>query len=60
MPEKRRKKRPYFPPKITDFGKIEDELVEEAQEVAAKVHLMSKKIEDFVSEELKELFEEMN
>jgi cerevisin len=43
-----------------DFGKIEDELVEEAQEVAAKVHLMSKKIEDFVSEELKELFEEMN
>jgi hypothetical protein len=24
MPEKRRKKRPYFPPKITDFGKIEE------------------------------------
>jgi hypothetical protein len=23
MPEKRRKKRPYFPPKITDFGNIE-------------------------------------
>jgi cerevisin len=43
-----------------DFGKIEDELVEDAEVVSEKVHMMSKKIEDFVSEELKELFEAMD
>lgn len=43
-----------------DFGMIEDELVEDAQIVSEKVHMMSKEIEDFVSEELKELFEEMD
>jgi cerevisin len=43
-----------------DFGKIEDELVEDAKIVSDKVHIMEKKIEDFVSEELKQLFDEMN
>ena len=42
-----------------DFGKIEEEIVEDVEEVSDKVHVMSKKIEDFVSEELKDLFEKM-
>ena len=37
----------------------EDEVVEDAKYVADKVHLMEKKIDHFVSEELKEIFEEM-
>ena len=43
-----------------DFGKIEDEIVDEATMVSEKVQLMEKKIEHFVSEELKEIFDEMN
>ncbi|KAK3717606.1 proteinase B [Vermiconidia calcicola] len=43
-----------------DFGKIEDEIVDDANKVSEKVQLMEKKIEHFVSEELKEIFDEMN
>ena len=43
-----------------DFGKIEDDLIEDAKVVSDKVHIMEKKIEAFVSEELKQLFDEMN
>ena len=43
-----------------DFGKIEEEIVDEAARVNQKAHLISKEIEDFVSEELNDLFEELD
>lgn len=42
-----------------DFGMIEDEIKDEAEEISQEIRYISKKIEDFVSDELNEIFREM-
>ena len=42
-----------------DFGMIKDEVAAEYDEISEEVHMISKKVEDFISEELKEILEKM-
>jgi len=42
-----------------DFGKIKEELSDDAGKVWEKVHTISKEVEDFISEEVKEVLRQM-
>lgn len=43
-----------------DFGKIRDDIEDKSEEVSEEIRYISKKIEDFVSEELNEIFHKLN